>query len=98
MINRSERGAFAVSHQSNEDCSGVGPISQEVKKSLSAYFADLNGDACCGLYQMVMEQVERPMLEVVMHECNGNQTKAADALGINRGTLRKKLRQYGLEN
>lgn len=98
MIDRSERGAFAVPHQSSEDGSGVGPISQEVRKSLSAYFADLNGDPCCGLYQMVLEQVERPMLEIVMHECNGNQTKAADALGINRGTLRKKLRQYGLEN
>ncbi|MBS3785633.1 MAG: DNA-binding transcriptional regulator Fis [Gammaproteobacteria bacterium] len=87
-----------MADQSSRDCSGVGPISQEVRKSLSAYFSDLNGDPCCDLYQMVMEQVELPMLEVVMRECNGNQTKAADALGINRGTLRKKLRQYGLEN
>jgi len=87
-----------MADQSSKDCSGVGPISQEVRKSLSAYFADLNGDSCCDLYQMVMQQVELPLLEVVMRECNGNQTKAADALGINRGTLRKKLRQYGLEN
>lgn len=98
MIDRSRRGMFAVADQLSKDCLGVGPISQEVRKSLSAYFADLNGDPCCDLYQMVMQQVESPLLEVVMRECNGNQTKAADALGINRGTLRKKLRQYGLEN
>ena len=47
---------------------------------------------------MVIEQAEAPLLEVVMRECAGNQTRAAEALGINRGTLRKKLRQYGLED
>ena len=68
-----------------------------VKKALQKYCDDLNGEAPSNMYQLVLEQVEHPMLEVVMNYTEGNQTKAADYLGINRGTLRKKLRQYGLE-
>ena len=50
-----------------------------------------------GLYDLVLQEVERPLLETVMHFTHGNQTRAAEVLGINRSTLRKKLRQYGLE-
>lgn len=83
---------------SSQDASGVGPIRACVQETLSDYFAQLDGHSCVDLYRMVIEQAEAPLFEVVMRECGGNQTRAADALGINRGTLRKKLRQYGLES
>jgi len=76
---------------------GVGPIRACVRESLDAYFQQLNGYECAGLYKMVLTEVEVPLLEVVMRECGGNQTRAAEVLGINRGTLRKKLQFYGLE-
>ena len=50
-----------------------------------------------GLYRLVMAEVERPLLEVALKHADGNQTRAAKVLGINRATLRKKLRQYGIE-
>ena len=64
---------------------------------MEAYFADLNGTQAQGVYQMVLREVERPLLEVVLKHTRGNQTKAAEILGINRGTLRKKLREHGLD-
>lgn len=67
-----------------------------VQACLEAYFADLDGHAASDVYQMVMGQVEPAMLETVMQFTQGNQTRAAETLGINRTTLRKKLRQYNL--
>lgn len=76
----------------------VGPIRACVRESLEDYFRQLDGYDGAGLYKMVLTEVEVPLLEVVMRECGGNQTKAAEVLGINRGTLRKKLQHYGLEH
>ncbi len=67
-----------------------------IEQNLQQYFRDLNGEAACGVYDMVLEQVEKPLLRCVMAECGGNQSKAAAMLGLNRNTLRKKLVQYGL--
>jgi len=72
------------------------PLASAVKKAMDIYFSHLDGHEATGLYCMVMEEVERPMLESVMDYYSGNQSKAAEALGLNRGTLRKKLKQYGL--
>lgn len=77
--------------------SGIGPIRLCVAEALEAYFQKLNGHDCSGLHRLVLEEVEVPLLEAVMRHCGGNQTRAAQVLGINRGTLRKKLQQYGLE-
>lgn len=85
------------SQMSESGSGGVGPIQACVRETLVDYFAKLNGYECLDLYRMVLEEVELPLLQVVMAECSGNQSKAAKLLGINRGTLRKKLRQYGLE-
>lgn len=71
-------------------------IARCIEQSLQQYFRDLNGEAACGVYDMVLEQVEKPLLRCVMAECGGNQSKAAAVLGLNRNTLRKKLVQYGL--
>lgn len=73
-------------------------IEQCINAALDAYFSDLDGHGTHDLYQMVMATVEKPMLEAVLHHTRGNQTRAAEVLGINRGTLRKKLKQYGLDD
>ena len=57
----------------------------------------MNGEEPTELYDLVMEQIEKPLLEVVMDRSESNQTRAAKMLGINRNTLRKKLRHYGLD-
>lgn len=74
------------------------PIRTCVREALEAYFRQLDGCKCSGLYKMVLTEIEIPLLEAVMRVCSGNQTKAAEMLGINRSTLRKKLQHYGLEH
>lgn len=73
------------------------PLCQSVRGSLKRYFRDLNGEEPVNLHGMVMSEVEKPLLELVMERAESNQTRAARMLGINRNTLRKKLRSYNLE-
>ena len=73
------------------------PLSVAVKSSLQQYFRQLNGEEVSGIYEMVLQEIERPLLEVVMDQTGGNQSRAAKILGINRNTLRKKLSRYGLD-
>ena len=67
-----------------------------VEQAVTNYFQNLEGQEVTEVYDMVLSEVEAPLLEVVMKYCRHNQTKAAHVLGLNRGTLRKKLKQYGL--
>jgi Fis family transcriptional regulator len=67
-----------------------------VTDSLQQYFRDLDGEKPCAIYDMVLKSVERPMLEIVLAKAGGNQTMAAEMLGINRNTLRKKLTEHQL--
>ncbi|MDA0191071.1 MAG: Fis family transcriptional regulator [Proteobacteria bacterium] len=71
-------------------------ISACVYGALETYFHDLGGEKPVAVYDMVLKSVERPMLEVVLRQAGGNQTLAAEILGINRNTLRKKLVDYKL--
>ncbi|KLT72937.1 Fis family transcriptional regulator [Neisseria arctica] len=71
-------------------------IAHCVEHNLKQYFRDLDGETPCAVYDMVLQQVEKPLLATVMAECGGNQSKAAAVLGLNRNTLRKKLLQYDL--
>ena len=73
------------------------PLREHVYETLRIYFYNLGGQAPSNLYDLVQREVEPPLLEIVMQFTRGNQTKAADLLGINRGTLRKKLRRYDLD-
>jgi Fis family transcriptional regulator len=73
------------------------PLCQSVRGSLKRYFRDLNGEEPVNLHGMVMSEVEKPLLELVMERAQSNQTRAARMLGINRNTLRKKLKFYNLE-
>ena len=72
------------------------PIRRSVQSAIELYLDDLNGHKVNDLYHVVLSEIEPALLDVVMHHVDGNQTQAAELLGINRGTLRKKLRQYGL--
>jgi Fis family transcriptional regulator, factor for inversion stimulation protein len=72
------------------------PLSDLTEKALRSYFAALNGHSPGALYDLVIQEVERPLFRAVMDHTGGNQTQAAAILGINRGTLRKKLRAYDL--
>ena len=76
-----------VRHQSLRD---------HVESAMADYFTQLDGQPTTDLYQMVLEQVESPLLEAVMTYTQRNQSRAAEMLGLNRGTLRKKLKQYNL--
>jgi Fis family transcriptional regulator len=73
------------------------PLGNAVRVALKLYFERLEGQRPDELYNMVMDEVERPLLECTMEYCGGNQTKAARFLGLNRGTLRKKLKHHGLD-
>lgn len=73
------------------------PLRDAVRHCLEKFFVDLDGHRPAEIYQMVMGEVEPAMLQTVLNFTQGNQTRAAEILGINRTTLRKKLRQYGLE-
>ena len=72
-------------------------IARGVRKALKEYFKDLDGEEpCCGIYDMVMDCVEKPLLEMVLEQAGGNQSRASEMLGINRNTLRKKMMQHGI--
>ena len=73
------------------------PLRECVRDALSQYFRQLDGYDACDLFDLVMSEVEAPLLESVMEYTRGNLTRAATILGINRGTLRKKLKQYNLD-
>ena len=73
------------------------PLADCVKHAIQQYFSDLNGQPAQNLHNFFINEVERPFLEVVMQQVQGNQSRAAEILGINRNTLRKKLKTYGLD-
>lgn len=72
------------------------PLRDNVKQAVRNYLAQLNGEDPTELYELVLSEIEHPMLDIVMQYTRGNQTRAATMLGINRGTLRKKLKKYGM--
>lgn len=72
------------------------PLRLCVEKTLKKYFAQLDGQNTTDLYNLVLSEVEEPLLNIVMEYVKGNQSKASEILGLNRGTLRKKLKQYNI--
>jgi Fis family transcriptional regulator, factor for inversion stimulation protein len=74
----------------------VSPLQNCVAQVVRKYLDDLENHACGGLFDAVLAEVEKPMLSEVLRHCDGKQIRAAELLGINRATLRKKLREYGL--
>lgn len=72
------------------------PLRKHTEEALQQYFKSLNGDRPGELYELVLGEVEAPLFKAVMDYTAGNQSQAAGILGINRGTLRKKLKTYSL--
>jgi Fis family transcriptional regulator len=72
------------------------PLRTHTEQALESYFTSLNGHRPGQLYDLVMREVEEPLFRSVLGYAEGNQSRAADILGINRGTLRKKLKSYGI--
>jgi len=75
---------------------GHNAIAEAVEKSLDEYFFHLDGETPDDIYRMVIDNVEKALFTNVMQRTEGNQTQAADMLGINRTTLRSKLKAYRL--
>jgi len=68
-----------------------------VRRSLERYFKDMDGEKPTSIYDMVLKKIERPMIETVLDKAAGNQSLAAEMLGINRNTLRKKMQQLRIK-
>ena len=69
-----------------------------VEQAIRQYLTDLDGETPCNLFDAVIAEVEYPLIQTVLTHCNNNQSKTATCLGINRGTLRKKLKQYQIDH
>jgi Fis family transcriptional regulator len=74
------------------------PLRSHAEAALGSYFTSLNGHAPGRLYELVIREVEEPLFRAALAYADGNQSRAAEILGINRGTLRKKLRHYGISD
>lgn len=83
------QSAFIVAHKNQ-------PLHDSVRQALESYFTQLKGQPPTNLYELVLAEVEVPLLEAVMEYTKGNQSRAAILLGLSRGTLRKKLKIYGM--
>lgn len=71
-------------------------LKQAVKDTLNNYFNNIGNEQPVDFYGILLEEIERPLLEVLINHTHYNQVRMANLLGISRGTLRKKLKQYGL--
>lgn len=71
------------------------PLADAIHSMLNQYFMDLEGEQCHRVYEMVLTRVEKPLLDIILQQAAGNQSRAAEMLGINRNTLRKKMQQHG---
>ncbi|MBM3340726.1 MAG: Fis family transcriptional regulator [Betaproteobacteria bacterium] len=72
-------------------------MARTVRRAIDVYFRDLDGEKVSGVYDMVINSVEKPLLESVLTRVRGNQTHAAQMLGLNRNTLRKKMKAHGIK-
>lgn len=97
MTTTIEQPLLKTNTSEQESEAGNSLLRDAVEKAMQNYFSSLDGQPVTGIYQMVMAEVEAPLLESVMRYTKGNQSKAAIVLGINRGTLRNKLKIYGVE-
>lgn len=75
-----------------------GPLRECVRGAIESYFSHLDGHPTSGLYRMVLDEIELPLFEIVLRQTRGNHSRAAELLGMNRTTLRKKLNQHQIDS
>ncbi len=80
----------------NQNQTSGSTLREHVALSMQSYLKQMNGQPLNEVYDLVLTQVEEPLLNAIMEHTRNNQTKAAQVLGLNRGTLRKKLKRYNL--
>ncbi|MGP1956702.1 MAG: DNA-binding transcriptional regulator Fis [Arsenophonus sp. NC-PE1-MAG3] len=93
---RGNPDVLTVSTVNSQDQITQKPLRDSVKQALKNYFSQLNNQDVNNLYELVLSEMEKPLLDMVMQYTRGNQTRAALMLSINRGTLRKKLKKYDM--
>jgi len=97
MLEKKTNTDFLVLSTTNtQDKTIKKPLRELIKKSLKYYLLNLNGKYVNNLYELALAELERPLLDIVMQYTRGNQTQAALIMGINRSTLRKKLKKYSM--
>lgn len=96
MGTKKQFGPRAAPSETGRESGADLPLRRHTERALHAYLASLDGDRPARLYDLVLREVEEPLFRTVLDYAAGNQSRAADILGINRGTLRKKLRELGL--
>jgi len=96
MFDQNLTSAFTTTVATPSQAQAQKPLRASVKQAVNKYLKELNNEDIDNLYDLVLAEIEAPLLEEVMTYTRGNQTRAANLMCINRGTLRKKLTQYGL--
>ncbi len=97
LLNGSDNGMdMSTLKQFQSTTSTQHTLRDHVELAMRNYFANLGGEQVTDVYNMVLAEIEGPLLEVVLEYTRGNQTRASEILGLNRGTLRKKLKDHGL--
>lgn len=96
MEEMSADSEFAVENPASSAIAQGSTLRSQVESALERYFQHIEDEPVTDLHKMVMAEVEGPLLEAVMRHTGNNQSKACIMLGLNRGTLRTKLKQYGL--
>ncbi|WP_207062511.1 DNA-binding transcriptional regulator Fis [Motiliproteus sp. SC1-56] len=94
--NRSDKSLKLAEPAANETQQRPRRLRDSVAEAVQGYFDQLDGQPATNIYSMVLAEMEAPLLEAVMAYTRDNQTKASEVLGLNRGTLRKKLKQYNM--
>ena len=85
---------FQDTNQNDSNTGQISQLSHAVKHSIRRYLYELDGTQPNNMYDLVLRQIEQPLFEAILEHTKGNQSRAAELLGLNRGTLRKKLRSY----
>jgi len=93
----SKTGKKKKSRSQKSRVNGTDCLSEHVRTAMGKYFADMDGHEPTDLYDLILSQIEEPLFEIVLEYTGGNVSKAADVLGLNRGTLRNRLTKYDLQ-
>ena len=92
----SDQNPVSTNDSNTQTTEEISQLSHAVKHSIRRYLYELDGTQPNNMYELVLKQIEQPLFEAILEHTKGNQSRAAELLGLNRGTLRKKLRSYNL--